>query len=536
MPEIDTVALIGTSVAHCLWIGALVGACTAAALRVLRQATPVTRYWLAMAALAITAGVPVLVLLGDSGRHAWLPWLGLAWLAGAGARGIRLVHSLRLVQQLRRSARPAPQPWQSGLADPVSALGVRRFVALEESDVLEVPCSVGVWRPAIIMPAGMLDRLTPPDVTAIAAHELAHVVRRDYLWNLVQVGFGTVLFFHPVASWLSRVIQRERELCCDAIASSICEPLAVARALASLESQRDPSRAPVDASGEQPLLERVRALVSPSGRSRANAIAANAGAAILLVTGGGLVFSILLATGVAGAPSPSQWMPWLTAAGLGLVIGLRHAFEPDHLVAVATLVQQERHPREAVRLGASWGVGHTLSLFTIGAGLTLARRAMPETAAVTFEAAVAAMVIVIGIRAVYLGWRLGRSGPQEQHRHGTLTHTHAAPAEHMHIGPLTLARQPLFVGVVHGLAGSGALTTLALSSLSSLSAQLTFILLFGLGSMVGMAAIAGLAGWPLARFVRNPWAAATLSVATGLAAITLGVTYGQPLLVSLLTR
>ena len=80
------------------------------------------------------------------------------------------------------------------------------------------------------------------------------------------------------------------------------------------------------------------------------------------------------------------------------------------------------------------------------------------------------------------------------------------------------------------------LTTLALSSLSLAPAQLTFILLFGLGSMAGMAAMAGLAGWPLARLVRNPAAAAAISVVTGLAAITFGVTYGQPLLASLLTR
>lgn len=528
--------LIGTTVAHSLWIGALIAACTAAALRVLRHASPVARYWLAMTALAAVAGVPVLVLAGDANRHAWFPWLGLAWLAGAGALGVRLVNSLRLVEQLRSSSAPAAGHRHAALAEIAAAMGIRRSVALEESELLEVPCSVGVFRPSIIMPVGMLDRLTAADFRAIAAHELAHVKRRDYFWNLAQVGIEAAVFFHPASAWLSRVVRRERELCSDAVASAACHPTALARALTALESRRDPSQAEVDDSGDCHLLDRVRALVSPSRRSKARIIAANAGAAVVIVTGIGLVFSILWATGIAGATPAARWMPWLTAAGLGLLVGLRHAFEPDHLVAVATLVQQERHPREAMRLGASWGIGHTMSLFTIGAGLTLARRTMPETAAAAFETAVAAMVVMIGVRAVYLGWRLGRSGPQVPHRHGALTHMHAAPAEHMHFGPLTLARRPLAVGIVHGLAGSGALTTLALSSLSSLPAQLTFILLFGVGSMAGMAAMAGLSGWPLARLVRNPAAAAALSVVTGLAAITFGVTYGQPLLASLLTR
>ena len=217
MPKLDVLTLIGTTVAHSIWIGALLATCTAAALRVLQPASHAARYWLAMAALATATCLPLVALAGDTVRPSWLSWLGLAWLAGASALGIRLVNSHRLVQQLRRSARPANQQWQSALADTASALGIRRFVALKESALLEVPCSLGVQRPTIIMPAGMLERLTPADFRAIAAHELAHVVRGDYFWNLVQVAFETLLFFHPVTGWLSRVIQRERELGSDAM-------------------------------------------------------------------------------------------------------------------------------------------------------------------------------------------------------------------------------------------------------------------------------------------------------------------------------
>ena len=523
--------LIGTTVAHSLWIGALIAACTAAAMRVLRQDSPVARYWLAMAALAIAAGLPLMVLRGDPVWPNWTPWLGVAWLAGCGAHGIRLVNSLRLVHQLRRSARPAPGPWQSSLDDTASAMGVRRFVALKESDCLEVPSSIGVQRPVILMPAGMLDRLTPPDFRAIAAHELAHVARADYFWNLVQVALEAALFFHPITGWLSRSIQRERELCSDAVASSICEPVALARALAALEYQRRPWHAPAEASGDRPLLDRVRALVAPSRGSRTRAAAANVAAAILLVAGGGVVFAILWATVATGAPAPSPWAPWLMAAALGLAVGVRHAFEPDHLLAVATLVTRERDGRAAARLGASWGIGHTTALLGLGTLLIVARQSLPAQLAASFEAAVAVMIVVMGVRAIRDGMRLGTQGPSVSHRHGATVHAHQASDDHVHIGPMSIARRPLIVGVVHGLSGTGALTALAVTSLPTVSAQVGFLLVFGLGSTLGMAAVAGIGGGHIARLVRTPIAMATLSVTTGVAAVVFGVFWAYPLLV-----
>lgn len=529
MAEAGVLALIGTTVAHALWIGAVVAACAAAALRLLRPASPVARYWLAMAALAAATGLPLIVLLGHPARSNWAPWLGMAWIAGAGAHGIRLINSFRLVRQLRRSARPAPEPWRSRLAETASALGIRRVVALGESDLPDVPCSIGVQRPVIIIPAGMLGRLRPQDFRAVAAHELAHVVRGDYFWNLVQVALETMLFFHPVTGWLSRTIQRERELCSDAVASSICEPQALARALASLESDREPARARTDDPGDWPLLDRVRALVSPSGRPRASAIAANVGAAGLLLAGAGVTFSILRAAGVSSAPPVSQWLPWLTAGGLGLVVGVRHAFEPDHLVAVATLVTRERDGRAAAQLGAAWGIGHSASLFGLGTVLIVARQSLPSQLTTSFEAVVAVMIVVMGVRAIREGLRLGMHGPAVAHAHGDDVHTHRTSGEHVHIGPMTIARRPLIVGVLHGLAGSGALTALAVTSLPTVTAQVGFLLVFGLGSTLGMGAVAAVGGWQIARLVRTPIAMATLSVTTGVAAVLFGLIWAYPL-------
>ena len=109
------------------------------------------------------------------------------------------------------------------------------------------------------------------------------------------------------------------------------------------------------------------------------------------------------------------------------------------------------------------------------------------------------------------------------------TSTQGAPA-HIHIGAWTLARRPLIVGAVHGLAGSGALTALVLTTLPSTAARLTYMVVFGLGSTLGMAALSGLLGWPLARAGRNRGLARALSLAVGCVSTVLGLVWGYPLL------
>ncbi|MEY4093607.1 MAG: hypothetical protein RLZZ53_806 [Acidobacteriota bacterium] len=225
----------------------------------------------------------------------------------------------------------------------------------------------------------------------------------------------------------------------------------------------------------------------------------------------------------------TETLATLAASGLGIAIGLRHSFEPDHLMAVAAMVAPQRDTKTAVRFGASWGIGHTLSLFVVGLTLAFARAAMPPRVSLIFETIVAAMIVAIGIDAVRRGWLMrGRQASLDQPT------AHAAIGPHVHVGPFTLARQPLMVGVVHGLSGSGALTALALSTLPTLASQIVFMLLFGLGSTVGMGIAAGVAGWSLARVVQKPAISALLGVVAGLIAIVFGMVYGQPLLAELL--
>jgi len=117
-----------------------------------------------------------------------------------------------------------------------------------------------------------------------------------------------------------------------------------------------------------------------------------------------------------------------------------------------------------------------------------------------------------------------------EHHHGRLVHNHAGAAPHVHVGKWTLARRPLLVGAVHGLAGSGALTALVLATLSSTTARITYMALFGLGSTLGMAALSGLLGWPIARVGTHGGVARSISLAVGCISIILGLYWGYPLI------
>lgn len=221
---------------------------------------------------------------------------------------------------------------------------------------------------------------------------------------------------------------------------------------------------------------------------------------------------------------------WLVA----FVLGLRHALEADHLTAVSTLVADQPRPRDAALVGALWGVGHAAALLIAGGLLLVLRLRLPPGAARGLELGVACMLVFLGSRSIRRALRDGRAGRSAPHPHGDTRHVHAGASDHVHLGPWTLARRPLLVGVVHGLAGSGALAALALASMPSLSAGLGYLVVFGVGSVGGMALLAGLAGLPLGRFARGHRAqAAALSLA-GCASMAMGVAWGAPIAADLL--
>jgi len=222
----------------------------------------------------------------------------------------------------------------------------------------------------------------------------------------------------------------------------------------------------------------------------------------------------------------------LSGSALGSLLGMRHALEPDHLTAVSTLVTTvpgEGGRYRAAMLGAFWGLGHTLSLVVVGAVLVVLRAEMPARVSDVFELFVAIMLVGLGIRAIALAVRQGRVGSAHVHHHGHVVHMHAGAAPHVHVGRWTLARRPLLVGAVHGLAGSGALTALVLATLTSTTARITYMALFGFGSTLGMAVLSGLLGWPVARLGANRTLARAVSLAVGCISIAFGLAWGYPL-------
>ena len=166
-----------------------------------------------------------------------LPLLVVAWLLGLLAMSLRLLGGLLYVQRLRNyRVRPLPVAWQERLAALAARSGVRRPVALLESALVRVPLVVGHLRPVILLPLGTVAGLPPAYLEAILAHELAHVLRRDYLVNLLQTVAEMLFFYHPAVWFVAGCVRTERENCCDDTATALVggDPLRLARALTAL--------------------------------------------------------------------------------------------------------------------------------------------------------------------------------------------------------------------------------------------------------------------------------------------------------------
>jgi hypothetical protein len=218
----------------------------------------------------------------------------------------------------------------------------------------------------------------------------------------------------------------------------------------------------------------------------------------------------------------------LTGWLLGLLLGMRHALEPDHLTAVSTLVAENRHSRRGALLGACWGLGHTLALLAVGLVLAALHARLPARVSAAFELGVAVMLVVLGVRSIARGLGEGTVGAARDHAHGVVTHAHGGPGAHVHLGHWTFARRSLIVGLVHGLAGSGALTAFVLAELPSTASRVGYIALFGLGSVMGMAILSGIIGWPVARLARCPGVARAFLLAAGAVSTVLGLFWGAP--------
>ncbi len=182
---------------------------------------------------------------------------------------------------------------------------------------------------------------------------------------------------------------------------------------------------------------------------------------------------------------------------LGLLLGMRHAFEADHVAAVATMTVQERSLTKALKLGIVWGLGHTLMLFLFGSIILFATDTIPELIVSWLEFIVGVMLVVLGvdiIRRVIVDRVHFHTHSHEQGKVHFHAHSHKgeSPIEHdvskhEHMHKTIFPIRALFIGMIHGMAGSAALIILALQTVSSPWIGMLYILLFGIGSIIGMA-------------------------------------------------
>lgn len=198
----------------------------------------------------------------------------------------------------------------------------------------------------------------------------------------------------------------------------------------------------------------------------------------------------------------------LTAAVLGFVLGLRHAFDPDHVVAVTAISSRYRSPWTAAWVGASWGLGHSATVFAVGAVLIALHLTVPATLTLCFEFTVGAILVALGVANLAAARRSVAPGAGPRPERPRALHS-------------TLARSGL-VGLAHGLAGSAAVALLALAAMPTAAAAIVYLAVFGAGTITGMIGSSLFLCAPLAAFSRSHQGHRLVTAGTGLVSIVLG--------------
>jgi beta-lactamase regulating signal transducer with metallopeptidase domain len=396
----EAIRVLGWCLLHFIWQGAVLALVLCAVLSRLRS--PQARYASAVCALAAMLIAPFVTFailaqpaesvrqfpiggLGEirngleamqaiaaspeaqvaSGRISidWMSYAVLAWFAGVYMFTLRTLGGWMLLMRLRRQH---VQPIAGNLLKTCLSLqrrlGVSQVVRYVCSKAAESPAVFGWWRPVVVLPLSALAGLSPWQIEAIIAHELAHVKRWDLLVNAFQIATETLLFYHPAVWWVNRVIRNEREHCCDDIAVQMCgNAHDYARALAQLEESRSTSVLAMAANGGV-LTSRIGRLL---GLNRA---ARTMSAGGLAVIGGLCIAGVLMAgTTVAQlqgsvaqqtfvpAPPASVAAPSVPAPVLSARIAARVSSRHLHLarLEVGDATAPNRRTREAAQRAAS---------------------------------------------------------------------------------------------------------------------------------------------------------------------------------------
>ena len=169
-----------------------------------------------------------------------MPWVDAMWFVGVFILSARTIGGWRRIRQLRRvELIEIPECVRNSFERLSQRIGIRRQIELYVCPRISGPLAMGVFRSLVLLPASALTALSPDQLEVVLAHELAHIRRGDYLWNMIQTMVETLFFFHPAVWWVSNNLRQQRELCCDDVALACCsDPVVYATALLHLEEQR----------------------------------------------------------------------------------------------------------------------------------------------------------------------------------------------------------------------------------------------------------------------------------------------------------
>lgn len=195
----------------------------------------------------------------------------------------------------------------------------------------------------------------------------------------------------------------------------------------------------------------------------------------------------------------------MTAVLLGFLLGLRHASDPDHVIAVSTIVSRHRRPVTAAWIGVAWGIGHGATILAVGSAIVALRLVVPERVALSLELCVGVVLVVLGIANL-------RGG----------AHAALPPAPEGPVGLAPPLLRSLAVGLVHGLAGSAGVALLALAAMPTSSEALLYLLVFCVGTILGMAGVSLGIGVPFWFAGRIPGAHRWLVAGSGALSIAFG--------------
>ena len=200
----------------------------------------------------------------------YINFVAMGWLLGMVILSARLVGGLWYLARLRHHYTSPLPAWEATVTTLASRLHLRRPVTVLASGLAKVPMVIGHLKPLILLPVALASNLSPEQIEAIIAHELAHVCRQDYWINILQSLIEVIFFYHPAVQWLSSVVREEREKCCDDVAVSLCgDTILYAKALSEAESLHHTSAPLVLAFARQrgSLLARIERLVHPPASS-----------------------------------------------------------------------------------------------------------------------------------------------------------------------------------------------------------------------------------------------------------------------------